>query len=66
MAIRYQWTDETETTIKVTLEDGTEAFVPTDPANRHYAEILEQEIEPEPFPTGVAYHVDPGERQAGA
>lgn len=45
---RYQWTDETETTIKVTLDNGDEYWVPTDPGNRHYAEILEQEIEPEP------------------
>jgi len=28
-------------TIKATI-DGTEMFVPIDPANRHYAEILEQ------------------------
>jgi len=28
-------------TIKATI-DGTEMFVPLDPANRHYAEILEQ------------------------
>ena len=27
--------------IKVTI-DGTECFVPLDPANRHYAEILKQ------------------------
>jgi len=29
------------TTIKATI-DGTEMFVPLDPANRHYAEILRQ------------------------
>ena len=28
-------------TIKTTI-DGTEMFVPLDPANRHYAEILKQ------------------------
>jgi len=28
-------------TIKATI-DGTEMFVPIDPANRHYAEILKQ------------------------
>ena len=28
-------------TIKATI-DGTEMFVPLDPANRHYAEILKQ------------------------
>jgi hypothetical protein len=40
-----------ETTIQVTLDEGetlgdlvgpTVAHVPTDPANRHYAEIVEQ------------------------
>ena len=29
------------TSIKATI-DGTEMFVPLDPANRHYAEILRQ------------------------
>jgi len=29
------------TTIKATI-DGTEMFVPLDPANRHYAEIMRQ------------------------
>ena len=36
-----QYTDTTEQTIKATI-DGTEMFVPLDPANRHYAEILKQ------------------------
>jgi hypothetical protein len=36
-----QYTDTTKRTIKATI-DGTEVFVPTDPANRHYAEILKQ------------------------
>ena len=31
---------ETNTNIKATI-DGTEMFVPLDPANRHYAAILE-------------------------
>jgi hypothetical protein len=48
MAITYQWANESRTVIKVTLEDGSEYWVPTDPGNRHYAEILEQEIEPLP------------------
>ena len=30
-----------QTNIKATI-DGTEMFVPPDPANRHYAEILKQ------------------------
>ena len=36
-----QYTDTTEQTIKATIE-GIEVFVPLDPANRHYAEILKQ------------------------
>ena len=32
---------EAVVTIKATI-DGTEMFVPLDPANRHYAEILKQ------------------------
>jgi len=34
-----QYIDTTKQTIKATV-DTTEVFVPTDPANRHYAEIL--------------------------
>lgn len=48
MSIHYQWADESRTIIKVTLDDDSEYWVPTDPGNRHYAEILEQGIEPEP------------------
>jgi hypothetical protein len=36
-----QYTDTTKQTIKATIGD-TEVFVPTDPDNRHYAEILKQ------------------------
>ena len=32
--------DESNSSIKATI-DGTEMFVPLDPANRHYAAILE-------------------------
>jgi len=32
---------DTNTTIRVII-DGQEMFVPTDPANRHYAEIMRQ------------------------
>jgi hypothetical protein len=44
------YTDPEEATIHVTLDEGEtlddligpmEAFVPTDPTNRHYAEIVE-------------------------
>ena len=33
--------DDTNCTVKATI-DGQEMFVPLDPANRHYAEILKQ------------------------
>ena len=33
--------DGTNSSIKATI-DGTEMFVPIDPANRHYAEIMRQ------------------------
>ena len=33
--------DGNNTSIKATI-DGTELFVPLDPANRHYAEIMRQ------------------------
>ena len=33
--------DGNQSSIKATI-DGTEMFVPLDPANRHYAEILRQ------------------------
>ena len=36
-----QYTEEDKTVIKATI-DGTEMFVPNDPDNRHYAEILKQ------------------------
>ena len=36
-----QYTEEDKTVIKAII-DGTEMFVPNDPDNRHYAEILKQ------------------------
>ena len=36
-----QYTEEDKTVIKAII-DGTEMFVPNDPDNRHYAEILRQ------------------------
>ena len=36
-----QYLNSDNETIKATI-DGTELFVPLDPANRHYAEILRQ------------------------
>jgi len=37
----YNDLEGNQSTIKATI-DGTEMFVPIDPANRHYAEILRQ------------------------
>jgi hypothetical protein len=51
------YTSPDENTIKVTLDEGeilddligpTEAFVPIDEGNRHYAAILEQGLRVEP------------------
>ena len=36
-----QYTDNDNAIIKATI-NGTEMFVPLDPANRHYAEIMRQ------------------------
>ena len=36
-----KYTDSDKAVIKATI-DGTECFVPLDPNNRHYAEILRQ------------------------
>jgi len=36
-----QYLNKEKNTVKVTV-DGQEWFVPLDPANRHYAEILKQ------------------------
>ena len=36
-----QYTDSNNDNIRATI-DGVQVFVPTDPANRHYAEILRQ------------------------
>ena len=36
-----QYVNSDNETIKATI-DGTEMFVPLDPANRHYAEIMRQ------------------------
>ena len=36
-----KYTDSDNAVVKATI-DGTEMFVPIDPANRHYAEILRQ------------------------
>ena len=36
-----QYTDNNQDNIRATI-DGQELFVPLDPANRHYAEIMRQ------------------------
>ena len=36
-----KYTDSDNVVVKATI-DGTETFVPLDPANRHYAEIMRQ------------------------
>ena len=36
-----QYVEDTNTTIKARV-DGEDMFIPCDPANRHYAEILKQ------------------------
>ena len=40
-AAQYRAEDGQNHTIKATI-DGQEVFVPLDPANRHYAEIMRQ------------------------
>ena len=40
MNYTYQWCDEEQTSLKRTAEDGSVAFVPTDPGNRDYAAFL--------------------------
>jgi hypothetical protein len=58
-----------ETTIKVTLDEGEiaadftgpiEVFVPTDPMNRHYAEIVEGNYTIEAYEAPVQTPVDEG------
>ena len=39
-AFTYEWIDAEQTSLKRTDADGNVAFVPTDPANRDYAEFL--------------------------
>lgn len=40
MSYTYTWADAKKTTLKREDTDGNVAFVPTDPANRDYAEFL--------------------------
>ena len=60
-AFTYEWNDAEQTTLRRTDADGNVAWVPTDPANRDYAEFLssgataaafvETEAAPEPSTT---------------
>ena len=40
MTYTYTWTDAEQTSLKREDTDGNTAFIPTDPANRDYAEFL--------------------------
>lgn len=56
--MRLVYANPEQTTIRVTLDEGetfddlvwpTEAFVPTDPSNRHYAAIQDQSLTVNPY-----------------
>lgn len=49
MTYTYAFSNEENTTIKRTDENGNIVFVPTDPANRDYAEYLESGITAEAY-----------------
>ena len=40
MSYTYEWANAEQTELKRTAEDGSVAFVPSDPGNRDYAEFL--------------------------
>ena len=40
MNYTYEWANAEQTSLKRTDADGNDAFVPTDPLNRDYAEFL--------------------------
>ena len=49
MTYTYTWTDAEQTTLKREDENGSVAFVPTDPGNRDYAEFLSSGAEAAPY-----------------
>ena len=49
MTYTYTWADAEETTLKREDEQGNIAFVPTDPANRDYAEFLASGAKAAPY-----------------
>ena len=44
MSYTYEWADAEQSTLKRTAEDGSVAYVPTDPANRDYAEFKASKV----------------------
>ena len=49
MTYSYTWTDAEQITLKREDDQGNIAFVPTDPANRDYAEFLSSGAEAAPY-----------------
>jgi arylsulfatase A-like enzyme len=45
----FRWANADNTLIVMTDDEGQEYWIPTDPANRHYAFVLEEGITPDPF-----------------
>ena len=67
MTFTYTFDNEEGTSLKREDEQGNIAFVPTDPANRDYAEFLASGATVEPYvaPVEVSY-VDPLEARVAA
>ena len=66
----YQYSTPDNKIIKVTLDSGIEYFVPVEPSNSHYAEILAKNITPSAYaaPPGRmvvdgVLHTDPTKRK---
>ena len=49
MTYTYTWANAEETTLKREDEQGNIAYVPTNPANRDYAEFLSSEATASPY-----------------
>lgn len=49
MTFSYTWTDAEQTVLKREDTDGNVAWVPADPANRHYAEFLASGVTAAPY-----------------
>ena len=48
-AFTYEWPDAEQDLLKRTDADGNVAWIPTDPANRDYAEFLSSAATPAPY-----------------